>query len=68
MFVCDLKLSKATNNIFYTVRYGLGDKAGEKFSLHADSCNLGSGFLATDYMSFLPMSRYHTPKHETKQA
>ena len=27
---------------------------GEEFALHADICNLGSGFLATDYiMSFL---------------
>ena len=26
---------------------------GEEFVLHADICNLGSGFLATDYMSFV---------------
>ena len=26
---------------------------GDKFALLADICNLGSGFLATDYMSFL---------------
>ena len=25
----------------------------EEFDLHADICNLGSDFLATDYMSFL---------------
>ena len=25
----------------------------EEFDLHADICNLGSGFRATDYMSFL---------------
>ena len=25
----------------------------EEFDLHADICNLGTGFLATDYMSFL---------------
>ena len=25
----------------------------EKFALHADICNMDSGFLATDYMSFL---------------
>ena len=25
----------------------------EKFDLHADICNLGSGFLVTDYMSVL---------------
>ena len=24
-----------------------------EFDLHADICNVGSGFLATDYMSFL---------------
>ena len=26
---------------------------GEEFPLYADICNLGSGFLATAYMSFL---------------
>ena len=26
---------------------------GEVFALLADICNLGSGFLATDYISFL---------------
>ena len=26
---------------------------GEEFALHADICNLGSGILTTDYMSFL---------------
>ena len=25
----------------------------EEFDLHADICNMGSGFRATDYMSFL---------------
>ena len=25
----------------------------EEFAMHADICNLGSVFLATDYMSFL---------------
>ena len=24
-----------------------------EFDLHADNCNVGSGFLATDYLSFL---------------
>ena len=24
-----------------------------EFDLHADICNVGSGFLSTDYMSFL---------------
>ena len=34
--------------------YGLGGKlCYEEFDLHADICNLGSGFLATDYSSFL---------------
>ena len=32
------------------VRYGLG---GKPHLVHADTCNLGSGFLATDFMSFL---------------
>ena len=41
---------------------------GEEFALHADMCNLGSGFLATDYMSFLQSSGYSRPNHETKQA
>ena len=37
------------------VRYALGGKFdgkaqfNEEFALHADICNLGSGFLATDY-------------------
>ena len=26
---------------------------GEEFDLHANICNLGSGFLATDYMNFV---------------
>ena len=30
-----------------------GKSVGEEFGLHADICNLGSGFLATDYMSLL---------------
>ena len=30
-----------------------GKFVGEEFALHADICNLGSGFLAADYMSFL---------------
>ena len=30
-----------------------GKLSGEEFALHADVCNLGSGFLATNYMSFL---------------
>ena len=27
--------------------------AGEEFDLHADICNLGRGFLATDYIRFV---------------
>ena len=48
-------IAKDTNNISYTVRYGFGreNSAGEEFALHADICNLGSAFLATDYMRFL---------------
>ena len=30
-----------------------GDLSGEEFAFLADVCNLGSGFLATNYMSFL---------------
>ena len=30
-----------------------GKLSTEEFDLHADICNLGSGFLATDYMSLL---------------
>ena len=33
--------------------FGRESSIGEEFALHADICNLGSGFLATDYMSFL---------------
>ena len=29
------------------------NSVGEKYALHADIYNLGSGFLATDYMSLL---------------
>ena len=29
------------------------EKLSKKFALHADICNLSSGFLATDYISFL---------------
>ena len=40
---------------------------GEEFALHADICNLVSGFLATNYMSFVQsLDRYLRPKHETK--
>ena len=30
-----------------------GSSVSDEFALHTDICNLGSGFLATDYMSFL---------------
>ena len=33
--------------------FGRESSVGELFTLHADIGNLGSGFLATDYMSFL---------------
>ena len=32
---------------------GRESSVGLEFVLHADICNLGSGFLGTDYMSFL---------------
>ena len=38
----------------------------EEFDLHADICNIGSGFLANDELSL--NSRHSRPKHETKQA
>ena len=47
MFVCDLKLQKKTQ-IIYIIQFGI-----VWYSLHVDICNLGGGFLATDYMSFL---------------
>ena len=41
----------------YTVGYGLGGKAQLVRNLPCmHICNLGSGFLATDYMSFLQSS------------
>ena len=39
----------------------------EEFDLHANIYNLGSGFLATDYISLSLKSRHSRPKHETKQ-
>ena len=33
--------------------FGWESSVGEEFALHADICNQGSCFLATDYMSFL---------------
>ena len=47
-------IAKDTNNISYTVRYGLEvSSVGEECASHADICNLGWGFMATDYMSFV---------------
>ena len=37
----------------YSQVHGRESLVGEEFALRADICNLGSGFLATDYMSFL---------------
>ena len=34
------------------------EKYSEKYAVHADICNLGSDFLATNYMSFLSKSRH----------
>ena len=35
---------------------GDGKHCCEEFDLHADICNVGLGFLATDYMSYLQSS------------
>ena len=54
MFVCDLKLYKKTP-IIYLIQSGMvWDRklSCEEFALHADICNLDSGLLATDYLSF----------------
>ena len=40
------------------VRYGLSS-VGEEVALHADICDLGSGFLATEYIM---KSRHSRPK------
>ena len=55
MFTCDLKSYQKTP-IIYLIQSGMiweEKLCSEDFDLHADICNLGSGFLATDYMSFL---------------
>ena len=37
--------------------YGVGGNlVGKEFALHADICNLVSGFIATDYMSLIQSS------------
>ena len=54
MFVCDLK--QKTPTIYLIIKSGMvweEKLCCEEFDLHADICNLGSAFLATDYMSFL---------------
>ena len=38
------------------------------FALHADICDLASGFLATDYMNFLQSSGTQGQNKETKEA
>ena len=38
--------------LFSQVWYGRESSVGEEFALHADICNLGYGFQATDYMRF----------------
>ena len=55
MFVYDLKLQQKTPIIFL-LQSGLvweEKLCCKEFDLHADICNLGSGFLATDYRNFL---------------
>ena len=39
--------------LYSQVWFGRESSVSEEFALHADTCNLFSGFLATDYMSFL---------------
>ena len=39
--------------LYSQVLFGRESSVGEVFALHADICNLGSGFLVTDCMSFL---------------
>ena len=51
----DLKLQQKTPMIYLigSDRVLVGKLIFEVFDLHAYSCNLGSGFLVTDYMSLL---------------
>ena len=63
MFVCDLKL-KLKTKIIYLIQsawFGRESSVSEEFALRANICNLGLGFLATDYMSFVqsPGTRGH---------
>ena len=44
-------IAKDTNNIILYSQVWFG--ICEEFDLHADICNVGPGFMATDYMSFL---------------
>ena len=48
--ICSCVLLEFINS---QVRFGRESSVGGEFALHADICTLGSGFLATDYMSFL---------------
>ena len=45
-----------------------GSSVGEELALHADICNLHSGFLATEYNELSLKSRQSRPKYETKQS
>ena len=50
MFICDLKLLQKTP-IIYLIQSGIVWKAiCDELDLHADICNMGSAFLATDYI------------------
>ena len=42
--------------LYSRVWFGRESSISEDFALHADICNLGSGFLTTDYMSLLQSS------------
>ena len=54
MFVClKLQQKKPIINLIHSGIVGRESLVDEKFALYADICNLVSGFLATDYMSFL---------------
>ena len=54
MFICNLKLQQKTPIIYLTQSGMVWEEslAGEKFALHVDICNVGRGFVETDYISF----------------
>ena len=44
-----------------------GSSVDDEFAFHADICNLGSGFLATYYMSFLQSPGTQAQKMRTNR-